>query len=408
MLRKLDIAGFKSIRSQVLELGRVTVLIGQNGAGKSNVLEAVGMLSAAAAGTVTYESLASRGVRLSTPGVYRSALKGGHRPKYFDLAAVFDNLRYHCNIYTSDLDGVGAWSFHSESVETNRKNNKWKRIAGRSAKGIKIGSQSIEKTRIKGSESIVSAVELLAGLNDKEQKSLDDLKMFAIYAPTTGVLRGVDTDSRIKSPLGLTGGGLPVALRQAITKTKNREFVRFFKILSWFRSISIGPPSPNLKSPLLGGGSEVLTFADQFMTNDFNKLYSYDVSEGALYVAFVLTLMLHPETPKFFALDNVDSTLNPGLVRNLMVHIGELAKTYDKQVILTTHNPSALDALDLFDDDVRLYVVDRGASGETELTRLSPPADMTREGWAAQFAGAKLSELWMDGLLGGITPAEEM
>ena len=68
MLSKISIQGFKSIHDiQDLELGLVNVFIGANGSGKTNLLEAVGMLSAAASGRVDSESLSRRGVRLSVP-----------------------------------------------------------------------------------------------------------------------------------------------------------------------------------------------------------------------------------------------------------------------------------------------------------------------------------------------------
>ncbi|MFA5810641.1 MAG: AAA family ATPase, partial [Thermoleophilia bacterium] len=44
MIKTLHIQGFKSISDQTLELGRVNCLIGANGVGKSNVLEALGVL----------------------------------------------------------------------------------------------------------------------------------------------------------------------------------------------------------------------------------------------------------------------------------------------------------------------------------------------------------------------------
>ena len=63
MIRTIQIDGFKSIESEPLELGRVNCFIGANGVGKSNILEAVGVLGAAASGKVDDESLMRRGVR---------------------------------------------------------------------------------------------------------------------------------------------------------------------------------------------------------------------------------------------------------------------------------------------------------------------------------------------------------
>ena len=77
MLTSIGIKGFKSIHNiPSLELGQVNVFIGANGSGKSNLLEAVGMLSAAADGRVDADHLLRRGVRHGVPGLYKTSLKG--------------------------------------------------------------------------------------------------------------------------------------------------------------------------------------------------------------------------------------------------------------------------------------------------------------------------------------------
>lgn len=53
MIRTIQIDGFKSIAAMTLPLGRVNCLIGTNGVGKSNILEAIGVLGAAANGLIT-------------------------------------------------------------------------------------------------------------------------------------------------------------------------------------------------------------------------------------------------------------------------------------------------------------------------------------------------------------------
>ncbi len=47
MIRKIIIKNFKSIAGLSLELGRFNVLIGGNGSGKTNILEAIALGSAA-------------------------------------------------------------------------------------------------------------------------------------------------------------------------------------------------------------------------------------------------------------------------------------------------------------------------------------------------------------------------
>jgi len=95
-------------------------------------------------------------------------------------------------------------------------------------------------------------------------------------------------------------------------------------------------------------------------------------NEGFLFLLFYLTAMISPDTPKFFAIDNVDNSLNPKLCTALMKLLVRLAAENDRQLILTTHNPAVLDGLDLDDDDQRLFVVDRNPDGHTRMTRVPP------------------------------------
>jgi len=76
MLTKISIQGFKSIYDiSELELGLVNVFIGANGSGKSNLLEAVGVLGAAIEESVEAKSLLERGVRYGNPALFKASLK---------------------------------------------------------------------------------------------------------------------------------------------------------------------------------------------------------------------------------------------------------------------------------------------------------------------------------------------
>ena len=64
LIRDISIENFKSITKLDLNLGRVNVLIGANGSGKSNILEAMAFASAAANDQLNNEFLAPRGIRV--------------------------------------------------------------------------------------------------------------------------------------------------------------------------------------------------------------------------------------------------------------------------------------------------------------------------------------------------------
>ena len=83
MIRKVRVTNYKSIPDLTVDLGRVTVLIGANGSGKSNILEAIALASAASQNKLDNEFLTSRGIRvtetaLHAVGVQRTSLQRTH------------------------------------------------------------------------------------------------------------------------------------------------------------------------------------------------------------------------------------------------------------------------------------------------------------------------------------------
>ena len=76
MLDKFTVKGFKSLVDVTVDLGVVNVFVGANGSGKSNLLEAVGILGAAAFGAVGDESRHYRGIRLSSNTNYHAKFEG--------------------------------------------------------------------------------------------------------------------------------------------------------------------------------------------------------------------------------------------------------------------------------------------------------------------------------------------
>src|SRR6266480_1738494 len=73
MIRKVRVENYKSIPDLALDLGRVTVLIGANGSGKSNILEGIALASAAAQNKLDNEFLVFRGIRVTETCFMRSA-----------------------------------------------------------------------------------------------------------------------------------------------------------------------------------------------------------------------------------------------------------------------------------------------------------------------------------------------
>ena len=81
-----------------------------------------------------------------------------------------------------------------------------------------------------------------------------------------------------------------------------------------------------------------------------------------------------------------------------MIILTNLAKKYDKQIFLTTHNPAILDGIDLGDEEQKLFVVSRNKKGHTRMKNITlkdKPKSSTNE-------PLKLSEAFLRGYLGGL------
>lgn len=378
----------------------MNVFIGTNGAGKSNLLEAIAMMSCAIEGGIDYERLQRRGARLSSSAVFRSAFKNKNRTSSFKLEADFGELSYSLS-----MNAEGGFKYLAESIKTAE----GKIVAGRSNNGATIRGMSL-KSKLESTKGIFPTLEAYQAINNDSQglvHPLASLAKYAIFAPTTPILRGVEQDSSAKEPLGLYGGNLANALSQVMIdyhQNKASDLLRFFKLLNWVQSfVTTTETDQELVSGQISLSGRKIKFSDKFMRANFNNLYAYDVSEGTLYVMFLLVLLLHKDSPDFFALDNIDTALNPGLVRELIHQVAIiLSKNPHKQIFLTTHNPSTLDSVDLFDDTHRLFVVERDKDGHTKSKRIQPPKGMTREEWEDKYYGMKLSEIWLSGAIGGL------
>ena len=179
---------------------------------------------------------------------------------------------------------------------------------------------------------------------------------------------------------------------------------------NWARLFGTHRGNPRLTSRDVADSSgDIVYFEDKFMHAKRNKLSAYDSSEGTLFLLFAAIILSHPESPKIFAFDNVDNALNPKLTRKLVEQIVRVvaltsegySRCGAKQVFLTSHNPTALDAFDQFDGDQRVFVVRRNEKGHTTVDRLEPNPNQTREEWQLAMNGRNLSQVWLDGEIPG-------
>ena len=374
MIEKIHIQNFKSIYDLELEVGRVNVFIGENGSGKSNLLEALVFVSASESNMLSNEFLFPRGMRVPEPQLMRSAFFEDDREKNITVNISFDK------------DTVKEFEFENNNTEYS----KW------------IDTKSlVRKKEIYHASFLVDMYKTYPkGFTDELSESMKELKYFLkldtlqiekfiIYSPEHEELRNFTDEGQIQ-PLGVKGEGL-YKLLKVVNSYEDKSYIKTIieslQLFDWFDDIVIPDD--------LAFGEKKLVIKDKYL---YKEIDQRSTNEGFLFILFYVTLIVAKETPKAFAIDNIDSFLNPKLCTRLMKLVVELAKKYDKQIFLTTHNPAILDGINLSDDEQKLFVVSRDDLGHTQTDTLSiedNPIDEDGE-------RLHLSEAFLRGYLGGL------
>jgi predicted ATPase len=395
MITKITVDGFKSLAGFEIELGQVNVLIGANGSGKTNILEAIGVLSAAASGRVDDESLSRRGARLGLATAYMTSLRQIGTAESIRICAQWHQAGQLQATYSVALSEPPdarkrSWAYETEVLQFP---------AGHAIDRRHAANGQLEPTGGYVALRKVDMQHLLAG------EFIGDLQDYAIYSPITPALRGTVPD-----PAGLGGGGFAEAFKALVDEADQlgpdsywgRVRDEAVGLTDWLAQYEFPEPGDVSLHPGVPRGKVVVGFRDRHMAQGRDLLSSYDASEGALYVAFATVLAAYPATPLVFSVDNFDHSLNPRLARELVRCFCGWVIDYpglgQRQAIITTHNPLILDGLDLTDDRIRLFAVERTSKGRTWAERVEVDEVLLRyaeEGWP-------LSRLWVMGEIGGV------
>lgn len=401
MISKLQFQNFKSLLNVSFEPGNLNVFIGANGSGKSAVLEAIGVLSASITGLVDDTGLNERGVRLGTPALYKSSFRELKLPQSIQLTVHWanpnGNWKYNSYLNNPIEQPKPAWQFQTETIHRDNESVLWRARN----QTINFGDLKIDLDSYKGLFSLLGIHTQQNPLEDVKDLH-DHFQDFGIYTPNTSTLRGIQSDSSLREPLGLFGGRLAEAV-ESLLNVEEEQFGDMnlddiYEMLSWVGNISVGKPNKYIVSGKVNTPQKIIKFTDSFMREGRDVLTPYDASEGSLHILFLLVLAMHPSAPKMFAIDNFDQALNPRLARLVTKIFSNLMIKNNKMAFITTHNPTTLDGLDLRNSKIRLFSVDRNRKGHTMVKRIQISDELLEMG----EKGYTLSRLWVMGKLGGV------
>lgn len=378
MISDISIKNYKSVLDQTVQLRQFNVIIGANGCGKSNILEAIALAGLSASNKLDEELFSLRGIRVTSPHWMKSAFSDESDLVIEIKVNTEKNHQSKFQIYYNTEVKPSRWIDTIEEETLQYLQNINTNTPQTADELLRI----IKSAKSKDKNVLFSITGKTLNISHTH---VNGLKSFTIYSPEESALRSFEPTGN--GQLGRNGQGLFHFLKQLSKKEGGGDVLEEIKqnleVIDWFDDLDF--PDDSLSQDYS------VRLHDKYLEDSLDYFDQRSANEAFLYLLFYFTLLISDETPAFLAIDNIESSLNPKLSKLLVQNLIELTKRHNKQIIVTTHSPYVLDALDLSDNSQALLVARRSIDGHTIVNQIP-----YRENSIA------LSEAWMKGYIGGL------
>jgi len=379
LLRSITLKNLLSFKDATLELRPLNVLIGANGSGKSNLIDAIGLLQGAP------RNLASAMQR--GDGVQGWLRKTDPPPEFAGIECEIEDDSPNASLdYTLHFKEWNyALSIQLESL-ARRSGSERTSVFSRSGRGYTVGNatESREAHPIEPTESMLvhRRVFTLAEIGHPNNVPLrfTAIRIYREFstAPNSRIRRGSTTDA-MNDFLSEDGTNLAMVLSQLNLETGlgdiNRRLQRFYELAQEV-------------VPAVHGGVAQIYVREQGVAS---PVPATRLSDGTLKFLCLLTILLHPKPPELICIEEPEIGLHPDAIQILGEVLVEASER--TQLIVTTHSEALVDALSSAPESV--VICERDQENSTCFRRLSKE---TLDAWLDDYT---LGDLWKKGELGG-------
>lgn len=411
-LLSLRIQNFKSLADVTFEPSDLTLIVGPNNAGKTNLAKAFFFLSevyeygleTAVRRSGGYENIARRKKRRSKAAISFEIKIRIHKEFKKELKDSLDSI--------PDLDKITVIS-HEFSLQANKQSIKSEfQIENENLKlSDEDGRVYFEVGRTDGYLS----KEHVNSILEKQNFSPGFQKLFDLEKPNPQklFLHGgllmlfISPISRIVTswavyefdPTGTRKAGVPTPNPQVesdganlpalVDYLINKDPDSWQKVESAMRAII-----PSL-SEVSVGFDHHRTLGLFFIEENFGRPWTaQEVSDGTILTLAMLCSAIDPRTTLVF-MEEPENSVHPWIIREVMSFLKEVSK--EKNVILTTHSHTVIDLMHPKD----IWAISR-EGGESKLVRLSETDDELISGW--ENGDFKTSDYLDSGLIPNVVP----
>jgi len=419
MITNLALENFKSFRCADLELGPLTLLIGPNASGKSNLRDALRFLHAVGRGYSVSECLDGKyeagvqvwsGIRGGSQEVLRRGkLKpdrqwyprrpkhwpkkgstiefrcGSHGLSFRHRLAFESPVRGQSRVLAESLyTGQEGFIFSTHPTSTSKQPHSpvtiktWRR--GRGQGGRRISLQSKEKPILPQLLVEPGVDEPVVDACEWARDTFSRLR-FLDLSPT--VMR--EYSPKEPGILGDRGENLSAAVWRLCSKKADHKL-----LLGWLRELT-----PHDIDDIGFYTSETGEVLLKIIEPGGREVSARSMSDGTLRYLALATALLSAEPEQVFFIEEIENGIHPTRLDLLVQMIQEITTRSGIQVIATTHAPLALSFLD---EGLRKHAVYCSRNLETGLSETRPVMDLPhiREALEVDSLDRLLSTGWME------------
>ena len=357
MLTAIRVRNFKAVGdSGLLKLGPLTAFIGNNGVGKSSLIEALETyqaivkdgLDAAMQRFMGIEHVQNKHAKANTPIRFDLRMRGPFGKTKLSMVVASDASR-------------NAYAIQDEAVE---------------CKEHLMLSAFSEQERAQFKRRWDSGISMLGGsVYLYEYANLVEAWQFLTLNPERMGLPLPQKRTGGRARLARDGSNIAeflLEMREVDRAALDGIIETMAYVLPYARDLQ-----PAITSELERKAWLQLTEAEF-------KIPGWMLSTGTLRILALLALLRHPSPPPLIVVEEIENGLDPRSVHLIVEEIRNAVQANVTQVVMTTHSPYLLDLLTLD----HLVVVERDAKGQPQFTRPVDSAGLQR--WATEFAPGKL------------------
>lgn len=358
-IRRLILQRFRSVRKDVIDLSNPIFLVGKNGSGKSNVIDAFAFLSECMSlplHTVFQNRGGINAVRYrsgsrSHPGNFAirvdfNFMNGSPATGWyaFEIRALpdytFSVVREKCSVLTGEKL---HWFYRqAESFETN--------VAGLNPA---LGTEALALPIIGGAQEFAPVV-----------KGLGAMRVFSIQPAKIQELQEPDAGTNLKSD----GSNLASVL-QLLSREDKENLTRLCEILG-----TIVPDTTKVRT-VKHGKRLSLEFTQEWKSDGETKSVKFEafsMSDGTLRALGILSSFFQNVIPTLIAIEEPESSIHPEALGSILDVIRSFARK--TQIVVTTHSPELLDAKWIRPENLRIVTWKEGVTRVCPLGKASVKA----------------------------------